>query len=394
MRKSNWIISEIFGVKIRKSLKAPPKRVMIYYQPKQCTIIFGKSLKNYQQHLRMTFDSPQMGGIQWPPWLRFIWPKHPWPFLETVKLKKTKTPNHGLKNVLGGLTCHWFETTLEIRWGIPNDQRDWWDPNRSAKNPNYMSFSVTFWHDTFGSTPTDAGSLPSGLYDYILPPPMLNRHHQDYMIILYIWAIYYKSLTWFTIWGDLGWGRYKLPRYITFLGDRVHEKTPSFATIASWGPGARSKWYCNNSSKNDGHIFFDTFFPAKIGSTSMLLIGFKNTSFALYQRFFLDFINFKVNFWLPQWSGNESSLSQWALKKKFERLIFPTKYVIRKSLKFSHWPSKNRIWEEVRIPGSSSKIPADFKKHEACCDFKKAARWFKQRDLPWSLGCGGSQKTF
>ena len=30
----------------------------------------------------------------------------------------------------------------------------------------------------------------------------------------------------------------------------------------------------------------------------------------------------------------------WTLKKKFERLIFPTKYVIPKSLKFSHWPSK------------------------------------------------------
>ena len=28
-------------------------------------------------------------------------------------------------------------------------------------------------------------------------------------------------------------------------------------------------------------------------------------------------------------------------KKKFERLIFPTKYVIPKSLKFSHWPSKS-----------------------------------------------------
>ncbi len=27
-------------------------------------------------------------------------------------------------------------------------------------------------------------------------------------------------------------------------------------------------------------------------------------------------------------------------KKTFERLIFPTKYVIPKSLKFSHWPSK------------------------------------------------------
>ena len=39
--------------------------------------------------------------------------------------------------------------------------------------------------------------------------------------------------------------------------------------------------------------------------------------------------------------NNNYSLSRpgpW--KKKFERLIFPTKYVIPKSLKFSHWPSK------------------------------------------------------
>ena len=30
-------------------------------------------------------------------------------------------------------------------------------------------------------------------------------------------------------------------------------------------------------------------------------------------------------------------------KKKFERLILPTKYVIPKSLKFNHWPSKSLI---------------------------------------------------
>ena len=34
------------------------------------------------------------------------------------------------------------------------------------------------------------------------------------------------------------------------------------------------------------------------------------------------------------------SLSQWTLKKKSLNFIFPTKYVIPKSLKFSHWPSK------------------------------------------------------
>ena len=35
-----------------------------------------------------------------------------------------------------------------------------------------------------------------------------------------------------------------------------------------------------------------------------------------------------------------NSLSQWTLKKKSLNFIFPTKYVIPKSLKFSHWPSK------------------------------------------------------
>ena len=40
----------------------------------------------------------------------------------------------------------------------------------------------------------------------------------------------------------------------------------------------------------------------------------------------------------------------WTLKKKpFERLIFPSKYVIPKSLKFSHWPSKEE--------GKSSHFP-------------------------------------
>ena len=49
-----------------------------------------------------------------------------------------------------------------------------------------------------------------------------SKNAQPYIISSF-WAIYYKSLTWFkailegfpywtTIWGDLGWGRYKLPR--------------------------------------------------------------------------------------------------------------------------------------------------------------------------------------
>ena len=43
---------------------------------------------------------------------------------------------------------------------------------------------------------------------------------------------------------------------------------------------------------------------------------------------------------LYMWMFYCFSLSQWTLKKKFERLIFPIKYVIPKSLKFSHWQSK------------------------------------------------------
>ena len=34
-------------------------------------------------------------------------------------------------------------------------------------------------------------------------------------------------------------------------------------------------------------------------------------------------------------------------KQTFERLIFPTKYVILKSLKFSHWPSKATNHQET-----------------------------------------------
>ena len=60
-------------------------------------------------------------------------------------------------------------------------------------------------------------------------------------------------------------------------------------------------------------------------------------------------------FWLLhfQWRTKNqkiwSSLSQWTLKKKSLNFIFPTKYVIAKSLKFSHWPSK--------AEGKSSHVP-------------------------------------
>ena len=42
------------------------------------------------------------------------------------------------------------------------------------------------------------------------------------------------------------------------------------------------------------------------------------------------------------YNSTYNSLSQWTLKKKSLNFIFPTKYVIPKSLKFSHWPSKIR----------------------------------------------------
>ena len=41
------------------------------------------------------------------------------------------------------------------------------------------------------------------------------------------------------------------------------------------------------------------------------------------------------------------SLSQWTLKKKSLYLIFPTKYVIPKSLKFGHWLSLFSLFEAV-----------------------------------------------
>ena len=41
-------------------------------------------------------------------------------------------------------------------------------------------------------------------------------------------------------------------------------------------------------------------------------------------------------------TGTQTSLSHWTLQKKGLNSIFPTKYVIPKSLKFSHWPSKKQ----------------------------------------------------
>ena len=46
----------------------------------------------------------------------------------------------------------------------------------------------------------------------------------------------------------------------------------------------------------------------------------------------------------------QHSLSQWTLKKKSLNFIFPTKYVIPKSLNFSHWLSKNIFHDSTTSP--------------------------------------------
>ena len=42
--------------------------------------------------------------------------------------------------------------------------------------------------------------------------------------------------------------------------------------------------------------------------------------------------------------------------EKSLNFIFPTKYVIPKSLKFSHWPSQMRIWYSIPLPCTSWKL--------------------------------------
>ena len=60
-----------------------------------------------------------------------------------------------------------------------------------------------------------------------------------------------------------------------------------------------------------------------------------------------DFLNSQLrrrSLTMTTWKNillNQFSLSQWTLKKKGLNFIFPTKYVIPKSLKFSHWLSEN-----------------------------------------------------
>ena len=57
-----------------------------------------------------------------------------------------------------------------------------------------------------------------------------------------------------------------------------------------------------------------------------------------------DLHRFTRNYYIDIDSRNGITITHLAVldpeKKRFERLIFPTKYVIPKSLKFSHWPRK------------------------------------------------------
>ena len=56
-----------------------------------------------------------------------------------------------------------------------------------------------------------------------------------------------------------------------------------------------------------------------------------------------------------------NSLSQWILEKKFERLIFPTKYVIPKSFKFGHWLSEEILVVFIDLYRDPKKIPWELK---------------------------------
>ena len=53
--------------------------------------------------------------------------------------------------------------------------------------------------------------------------------------------------------------------------------------------------------------------------------------------------------------SNSHSLSQWTLKKKSLNFIFPIKYVIPKSLRFSHWPSK--LKDESKFTNAEKNFP-------------------------------------
>ncbi len=178
-----------------------------------------------------------MGGIQWPPWLRFIWPKHPWPFLETLKLNKNQDSESGAQKRLGGFNVPFIWNNVRnplghLKWST----RLVGSQQKCEESKLHGFFRITFWHDTFGSTPTDAGSLPSGLYDYIM---------------------YY-------IFRRPGAQKNTFICHDCILGPRGLDPNDTVTTRQKWRP----------------HIFcVGTFFcfPAKIGSTSMLLPSGKLT---------------------------------------------------------------------------------------------------------------------
>ena len=95
------------------------------------------------------------------------------------------------------------------------------------------------------------------------------------------------------------------------------------------------------------------------------LAGQENEPSPLFQ---CQYLNYKLQ---VKYSSSLSRPGPW--KKKFERLIFPTKYVIQKSLKFSHWSSKSSIMPQFtkatqpdqppiiknRPPRSFTDVPCD-----------------------------------
>ncbi len=54
--------------------------------------------------------------------------------------------------------------------------------------------------------------------------------------------------------------------------------------------------------------------------------------------------------------AQDSHLASGPWKKKSLNFIFPTKYVIPKSLKFSHWPSKDLTWGLGSYKSQSEKV--------------------------------------
>ena len=73
----------------------------------------------------------------------------------------------------------------------------------------------------------------------------------------------------------------------------------------------------------------------------------------------------------------ENSLSQWTLKKKSLNFIFSTKYVIPKSLKFSHWPS-----QKIGIHINQSHL---VRSYASTARFHPSLPWFLRVVRPFEL---------